>query len=160
MKFNKKLFVEYKNLIENTNIQESYQYILKFIKYISSNLEKDMINYSFMNRVVENKMDFTYFQMTNNFFKELGLRIQVVFIHKTCTFEVWLSGYNRKIQTDYYAKLSKTNCPFETCIDPNKNDYIIKLPITSDIITDNYEQIIIEIKESINKIEEYFKIIK
>lgn len=68
MKFNKKLFVEYKNLIENTNIQESYQYILKFIKYVSSNLEKDMINYSFMNRVVENKMDFTYFQMTNKFF--------------------------------------------------------------------------------------------
>lgn len=157
MEFNNKLFAKYKRLMETTNIQECYQHILKFIKYISSRLEKDMITYNFMNRVVENRMDFAYFQITDKMFKELGLKIQVVFIYKTCMFEVWVSGYNRKIQENYYNKIHKLECPFEMCIDPNKNDYIVKLPIKSNIVIDDAEKIISEIKYSINKLEEFFK---
>lgn len=91
--------------------------------------------------------------MTNKKLKALGLKIQVIFIHKTCKFEVWLSGYNRKVQNDYYIKLCKTKCPFEVCTNPNKNDYIVKIPINLDIAIDNSEKIISEIKTSINKLE-------
>ena len=85
-------------MIKNTNIQECYQRVLKFIQYVSMELEKDFTTYNFMNRIIENKMNFTYFQMTNKKWKEMGLKLQVIFIRKTCMFEVWLSDYNKKIQ--------------------------------------------------------------
>lgn len=61
MTFDKNLFAEYKSLTKNTNIQKCYQHVFELIKYISSELEKDMTTYSFMNRVIENKMNYTYF---------------------------------------------------------------------------------------------------
>ena len=145
-------------MIKNTNIQECYQRVLKFIQYVSMELEKDLTTYSFMNRIIENKMNFTYFQMTNKKWKEMGLKLQVIFIRKTCMFEVWLSDYNKKIQNDYYMDLCKTKCPFEICSDPNKNDYLIRIPISLDITIDNYKKIIFEIKSNINKLENFFEV--
>ena len=152
-------------MIKNTNIQECYQRVLKFIQYVSMELEKDLTTYSFMNRIIENKMNFTYFQMTNKKWKEMGLKLQVIFIRKTCMFEVWLSDYNKKIQNDYYMDLydyymdlCKTKCPFEICSNPNKNDYLIRIPISLDITIDNYKKIIFEIKSNINKLENFFEV--
>ena len=56
------------------------------IKYISAELEKELPEYTFMGRVVENQMDFSYFQATRESLKESGLKVQVVFIHSTCKF--------------------------------------------------------------------------
>lgn len=121
-------------------------------------LEKDFTTYNFMNRIIENKMNFTYFQMTNKKWKKMGLKLQVIFIRKTFMFEVWLSDYNKKIQNDYYMDLCKTKCPFEIYSNPNKNDYLIRIPISLDITIDNYKKIIFEIKSNINKLENFFEV--
>lgn len=126
MRFEQGLFREYKRIIETTNVQKCYQQILKLIRNISSELEKEMPEYTFMGRVVENQMDFSYFQATRKSLKEAGLKIQVVFVHNTCEFEVWISGYNRKIQCSYYEQLHHTECPFAVCASPERNDFIIK----------------------------------
>ena len=123
MQFEQDSFREYKRIMETTNVQKCYQQILKLIRYISSKLEKEMPEYMFMGRVVENQMDFTYFQVTWESLKEAGLKIQVVFMHRTCEFEIWISGYSRKIQCSYYERLRYTECPFEMCANPGKKRF-------------------------------------
>lgn len=56
MQFDQGLFKEYKRIMETTDVQKCYQQILKLIRYISSELEKKMPEYTFMGRVVENQM--------------------------------------------------------------------------------------------------------
>ena len=61
--------------MQTTNIQESYQEIIKFIKHIRANLVIQMDDYDFSSKVVENQMDFSYFQATKKALKEKGLKI-------------------------------------------------------------------------------------
>ncbi len=127
------------------------------IKYISAELEKELPEYTFMGRVVENQMDFSYFQATRETLKESGLKVQVVFIHSTCKFEVWISGYNRKIQSRYYKMLCNSECLFEVCSDPERNDFILKAPVEKEITTDTPEAIIAEIKGKVTELETYIQ---
>lgn len=157
MQFEQDLFGEYKRIIETTDVQKCYQQILKLIRYISSKLEKEMPEYTFMGRVVENQMDFSYFQATKESLKAAGLKIQIVFMHRTCEFEVWISGYNRKIQCSYYERLRHTECPFEICTNPERNDFIIRAVARKTIVTDSPEAIIAEMKRKMAELEEYIK---
>lgn len=109
MEFSNQLLLEYRKLMQTTNLQKCYQEIIKLIKYIRTELQKEMPDHDFMGQVVENRMDFSYFQAITPKLKELGLKVQVVFIHKTRTFEVWMSGYNRKIQSKYHRQLVVLN---------------------------------------------------
>lgn len=157
MPFEQSLFGEYKRIIETTNIQKCYQQIMKLIKYISSELEKEMPEYTFMGRVVENQMDFSYFQATRESLKKSGLKVQVVFVHGTCEFEIWISGYNRKIQCSCYEMLRNSACPFEMCSNPERNDFIIKAVAEKKITSDSPESIIAEIKSKIVELEDYIQ---
>lgn len=156
MEFEYKYFCEYKELMDTTNIQKCYQQMIQLIKYISAKLEREMPDYHFMGRVVENQMDFSYFQATTEKLKKQGLKIQVVFVHKTCEFEVWMSGYNRKVQCRYYNMISDLESPLALCANPERNDYIAKLVLTKNIITDDPETIISEMQIAIKILEESF----
>lgn len=157
MSFDQSVFWEYKHILETTTVQQGYQQVIQLIKYISAELEKELPEYTFMGRVVENQMDFSYFQATRESLKESGLKVQVVFIHSTCKFEVWISGYNRKIQSRYYKMLCNSECPFEVCSDPERNDFILKAPVEKEITTDTPEAIIAEIKGKVTELETYIQ---
>lgn len=155
METNHQLLKMYKNLIQTTQIQECYQYIMKLIHDIYTILKNDLNTFQFSNKVIENNMNFSYFQLTNPQLKKQGLKIQIIFIHQSCQFEVWLSGYNRHIQQQYYQKLN-SKCPFQLCENPQKNDYIVKIPIIKDITIDDTQDVINEIKLHIEKISQFF----
>jgi hypothetical protein len=53
-------------------------------------------------------MDMTYFPLFPKSMKDRKLKIAMVFIHKTCRFEVWLAGVNKQVQIKYW-KLFKEN---------------------------------------------------
>lgn len=152
----KQFFIEYKELMKTTNIRECYRRVISLIKHTRSRLETDMNTYSFMNRVVENQMDFSYFQLTNNPLKESGIKIQVVFIHESCTFEIWGSGYNRSVQKRLYNNISTLPISFYLCDNPEKNDYVLRKVLNADFTTDDDETIIAEIK---NGIEELYRLL-
>lgn len=157
MPFEQGLFTEYKRIMETTNVQKCYQQVLKLIRFISSELEKELPEYTFMGRVVENQMDFSYFQATRERLKALGLKVQVVFVHSSCEFEVWISGYNRKIQCSHHKRLLATGCPFALCADPERNDFILKAAVEKTITDDTPEEIVAEIKTKIAKLEAYMQ---
>jgi hypothetical protein len=54
-------------------------------------------------------MDYTYFYFFPKSLKKLNLKIVILFIHETFTFEIWLAGYNKNVQTKYWELFKESN---------------------------------------------------
>lgn len=124
--FNKDLLDEYKRFIQTTNLEKAYQEFISLFRYVRIQLEKQLQEYHFQGNIVENAMDYSYFQFTNENLKQHGLKIAVVFAHREFRFEVWLSGFNRKTQCKYYNMLKSHTTSFELTDEPNRTDFILR----------------------------------
>lgn len=72
-------------------------------------------------------MDYAYFQFTDKKLKENGLKFVIAFLYKDFQYELWLSGYNRKIQSDLHKKFSKMESSrFALTANPLRTDYVLK----------------------------------
>lgn len=151
MKLNQSLFSEYKKLMATTSLRAGYQQIWTFMHDLFCTLQKTMPDHDFHSRIVENRMNFLYFQITDQRLKTAGLKIQIVFVHSTCLFEVWMSGYNRKIQRRYYDLISFNQCPFEICQDPKNDDFIAKI-----ILNHIFDLTTQDVVQQIKVLEHYF----
>lgn len=54
-------------------------------------------------------MDMTYFSFFPKTLKRRKLKIAIVFLHDAFRFEVWLAGYNKKVQTKYWKLFTENN---------------------------------------------------
>lgn len=117
---------EYESLLKTTHLQRDYQEFVKFFKQLRVSLEQEMPSCSFLGGIMENGMDYSYFQFTSDALREQGLKIVIAYVHTTCSLEVWLSGVNRKTQASVFARLQKTGTDYEQTPDPNRFDYILK----------------------------------
>lgn len=126
MEFSKEKLDCYKTIIRTTALQESYQEFIHLFRYLRNELKNQLPEFTFSNNIEENQMNFSYFQLTSEELKQKGLKIQVIFIHKEFQFEIWLSGYNRKIQSTYYEHLKSKNFNYILNHDPTHVDYILK----------------------------------
>ncbi len=120
---------EYESLLKTTHLQRDYQEFVKFFKQLRVSLEQELPSCSFLGGIMENSMDYSYFQFTSDALREQGLKIVIAFVHTTCSLEVWLSGVNRKTQASVFARLQKTGTDYEQTPDPNRFDYILKTKI-------------------------------
>jgi len=145
----------YKTLIQTTELQKGYQEFIKLFRFLRIELEKEFSEYAFSGNIVENAMDYSYFQFTNEHLKKQGLKVVVVFVHVDFCFEVWISGLNRKIQRQYYNELKDIPVPFILNDTPSKVDYILKLPLNRDIPINNGGELILEIKRSAMELIEW-----
>lgn len=148
MVFNKNYLNEYKRLIKTTDLQKGYQEFIKLFRFLRIGLEKELPDYTFSSNIVENNMDYSYFQLVDTRLKELGIKIQVVFKHEEFRFEIWASGYNRKIQNRYYEKLKNKELPFILNNQPSRIDYILSFPQYENIDLSDGEGLIRIIKSS------------
>jgi len=157
MEFNKNYLSEYKKLIETTDLQKGYQEFIKLFRFLRTELKKALPEYDFSGHIVENNMDFAYFQLSDDELRASGLKIQVVFIHKNFRFEVWASGYNRKIQCAYYEKLKSQTIPYALNINPIRVDYIIKTPLNENLDLSDGFGVLEEIKAHVLDCVNYIK---
>lgn len=148
MTFDKSYLNEYKNLIKTTELQQGYQEFIKLFRYLRIELEKELVEYRFSSNIVENNMDYSYFQLVNEKLKDLGIKIQVVFKHKDFQFEIWASGYNRQIQNKYYEKLKNKELPYILNDQPNRIDYILKFSLDENLDLSDGLSIKTEIKNA------------
>lgn len=148
MVFNKNYLNEYKGLIKTTNLQKGYQEFIKLFRFLRIGLEKELPEYTFSGNIVENNMDYSYFQLVDTRLKEQGIKIQVVFKHREFRFEIWASGYNRKIQNKYYERLKNKELPYILNNQPSRVDYILSSPIDENIDLSDGEGLIRIIKSS------------
>ena len=76
----------------------------------------------------------SYFAFTPGSLAEKKLKIAIVFIHESISFEIWLSGVNKKVQEKYWQLLRHRiikNCLVQD--DINGLDYIARKPVTVQI---------------------------
>lgn len=149
MHFNKSYLKIYENLIKTTDLKNGYQEFIRVFRYIKIELQKELSSFSFSGNIVENGMDYSYFQIVNDGLKKHGLKIVVAFIHSDFNFEVWLSGYNRKYQVDIYNKLKEQKFAYELNHKPTKLDYIVKTQIDNSIDYSNGSELVLALKKSI-----------
>lgn len=151
MKVNKEYINEYKEIIQTTNLQRGYQEFINFFRHLRIYLDKELKGYTFTSNIIENGMDYSYFQFTNEELKSKGLKIVIAFVHKEFNYEVWLSGINRNIQTKYYNELKNKQQNYFLTTNPNHTDYIIKSRIVSDPNYEDLDKLLAEMKISILK---------
>ena len=80
-------------------------------RFLRVRLEQEMPAYTFQGGIVENAMDYSYFQCASPALKGLGLKLAVVFVHRPFRLEVWLSGRNRACQQQWHKRLQAGGTP-------------------------------------------------
>jgi hypothetical protein len=148
MNFDQNLLMTYKKLLQTTELEKSYQEFLRLFRFLRVELEKELRDYRFQGNIVENGMDYSYFQFTNDTLKQKGLKIAVTFVHRDFQFEVWLSGFNRKVQCNYYELLKNAQQPFLLTSDPNRSDYILRIPLDQTLDLSDGKRVLSEIKHA------------
>lgn len=99
-----KLIREYQNQLNKGDIQQAYRGIMTFMSSLKSYLETRHPDY-FTSALYFGYMDMTYFAFTPPSLKDKKLKIAIVFLHEQGSFEAWLGGSNRRIQSEYIALL-------------------------------------------------------
>ncbi len=155
MELNEEMLKEYARLMKNTDMQKGYQEFIRLFRYVHTELKRMMPEYTFTQNIAENRMDFAYFQASDAELKDRGLKLQVVFIHAECRFEVWLSGYNRQVQKRMRDIFVNAGCPYELCTDPARNEYILHIPVSGDIPFWSADEVIREAAAHMREIRAY-----
>ena len=140
---------EYKRLLQTTNLQKGYQEFVKFFRALRTFLQKELPGYTFTGNIVENSMDYSYFQFANEYLKSRGLKIVVAFVHEDFVYQVWLSGLNREIQRKYFEQLTEKSHPYDLTDNPSKTDYILKTDLIDECNYNDVEDLLKTIKESV-----------
>jgi hypothetical protein len=99
---------EYRKQLEKGIIKAAYRGLMEYFDGLRLYLQKKYPDYFLSGNVHYGFMDYTYFYFFPKTLKQKKLKIVILFIHDTFRFEVWLSGYNKKVQTKYW-KLFKQN---------------------------------------------------
>jgi len=95
----------YKEQINESDIQKTYMFLLKYVMQVKARFEKSLSQeYSFGN-VSPGYLDFSYFPFLNDYLRDKKLRFGIVLNHSEMRFELWLMGQNKEIQNRYWDLL-------------------------------------------------------
>lgn len=103
-----KYLSEYRKQLEKGNIRNAYKGLMEYFDGLRLHLQKKYPDYFLSGSVHQGLMDYTYFYFLPKSLRQRKLKIVILFIHDTFRFEVWLAGYNKKVQAKYW-KLFKEN---------------------------------------------------
>ena len=147
--------LEFKKLIQTTRLKQGYQKIQKLLRNLRNDLVKEMMGYRFQAGVVENNMEYAYFQMQDELMKRYNLKTVVIFDYQRFSFEVWISGVNRHVQKAYQQYLQTiANETWQLTNDPLHQDYILRNLISK---MDSYENILNACEEAIEQATQMIK---
>jgi hypothetical protein len=111
---------EYRKQIEKGVIQEAYRGLMEYIMNLRLYLKNKYPNYFVSGSIYYGYMDMTYFSFIPESLKRRKLKIAIVFIHEAFRFEVWLGGYNKQIQTEYWKLFKESDWNKYRIITPTK----------------------------------------
>lgn len=98
---------EYRRQMAKGEIQQAYRGLLEFLMELKNHLAKKHIDYQVSGNIYQGFMDMSYFSFTPEPLKNRKLKIAVVLLHETVSFEVWLAGANKQIQEKYWKLFRK-----------------------------------------------------
>jgi hypothetical protein len=118
---------EYKKQLEKGAIIEAYRGLMDYFNALRLHLKKKYPDHSVSGSVYYGFMDMTYFAIFPISLKRRKLKIAIVFLHEAFRFEVWLSGSNRKVQSEYWKLIEESGWKKYQLSSPTKSvDSIIE----------------------------------
>jgi hypothetical protein len=100
---------EYKKQLEKGAINKAYKGLMEYIMELRTNFKNKYPEYFVSGSIYYGYMDMTYFSFFPKSLKDLNLKVAIVFIHEACRFEVWLAGYNKQVQQEYWNLIKDSN---------------------------------------------------
>ena len=93
---------EYKAQMQKGIIPRAYRGLMAYITDLRSYFSSRYPEHTVSGSIYQGYMDMTYFAFTPGFLKDRGLKIAIVFNHEAFRFEIWLAGFNKKVQAQYW----------------------------------------------------------
>ena len=97
---------EYRKQLDKGLIQKAYRGLLEYIMDLRTHFNRKYPDWTPGN-IYQGYMDMTYFPIFPAELSSRKLKIAIVFVHETTRFEVWLAGYNKQIQTEYWKSFKE-----------------------------------------------------
>ena len=117
---------EYKQQLTIGAIQEAYRGLMEYFRDLRAHFKNKYPQYSVSGSIYYGYMDMTYFSLFPESVKRRRLKIAIVFVHDTFRFEVWLSGSNRTVQSEYWKLLKESDWnKYHLTSTPKRVDYVI-----------------------------------
>jgi hypothetical protein len=123
---------EYKKQIEKGDIKKAYQGLMEYLMGLRTYLKKTYLNHS-VSGLYQGYMDMSYFTFTPETLKSRKLKVALIFVHDEARFEVWLVGFNKQVQKEYWEVFKQCNCCEYRVPETTKG----VLSIAEHILTDN-----------------------
>jgi hypothetical protein len=99
---------EYRQLLEQGALQQAYRGLMDYMMGLRTYFKNKYPEYVISGSLYFGTMDMTYFSFSPQSFKQRNLKIAIVFLHEAFRFEVWLAGYNKQIQAQYWKMLKES----------------------------------------------------
>jgi hypothetical protein len=93
---------EYRKQLQKGAIQAAYKGLMEYIMDLRTQFKHKYPDYVVPGSIYYGYMDMTYFSFFPKSLQDRNLKIAIVFIHAAFRFEVWLAGYNKQVQTQYW----------------------------------------------------------
>jgi len=94
--------IEYRNQLQKGIIRKAYRGLMEYFGSLRSYFKKKYPDYAVSGSIYFGYMDMTYFAVNPPLLKDRKLKIAIVFLHEEFKFEVWLGGYNKTVQKEYW----------------------------------------------------------
>jgi hypothetical protein len=157
MEFSFEYMDEFKKQLQNGQIQQSYRALVDYLLGLKSYLKKNYPEYYVSGNLYYGYMDMSYFSFTPEPLKQRKLKIAIVFNYDLFQFEVWLGGYNKKVQHEFWSLFKNSDWGAYPLVSNTKDvdaiieHVIVKHPDFSDLesLTKNIEKETIEFIKNI-----------
>jgi hypothetical protein len=124
---------EYRDQLQKGAIQHAYRGLMDYMLTLRANFQKNHPEFEVQGNIYFGYMDMTYFALFPEPLKQRKLKIAVVFLHEAFRFEVWLSGFNRNVQEQYWKLIRERHWEkYRLVSDPRTSDSILEHVLVAD----------------------------
>ncbi len=100
--------MEYKKQLKKGAVRNAYRGLLEYMQALRTTFQNKYPGIAVAGSLYFGYMDMTYFALFPPALKERKLKIAVVFLHETCTFELWLAAANKQVQSKYWRAIEQS----------------------------------------------------
>lgn len=99
---------EFRKQLEKGEIQKAYRGLMEYILGLRTYFHNKYPDF-YVSGIYPGYMDMTYFSFTPEPFKQNKLRVAIVFVFDLFQIEIWLAGYNKQIQAQYWQMFKESD---------------------------------------------------
>jgi hypothetical protein len=152
---------EYRRQLEKGAVQAAYRGLMDYIMHLRTHFQNKYPDYFVSGSIYQGYMDMTYFSFIPESLQKRKLKTAIVFVHDAFRFEVWLAGYNKQVQSQYWKVIKESGwnkysvVPTTTGADSIIEHILVENPDFSnvDVLTNRIEK---ETVKFIRDIEDFF----